>query len=378
MTRCNSQTSSQMRRATEGSRHIRRSDWICRVLALWVAGILLPPFAAAQTSPSTQSTQATQAKSAAPASQPVALFDGEPIYETQFPSNEQSQLQRMMLQVYGVKRRALQTVLDRMLVEAAAKKKGVSPDELFKAEVDSKVPDPTEEQVSAYYQSHQGQITQPYDEVKEKLRENLKTLEIQKARLAYVQGLLQQALNDGDLVVTLRPPKIDVSPDSTRLRGNPNAPVTIVEFSDFSCPYCRKAEATIYELLAKYPDKVKLGYRDFPLRQMHPQAQLAAEASRCAGEQEKYWEYHDLLFANGDKLSRDDLIADARTLKLDEQKFDACLSSGRFKPQIESDVQLGMRSGVISTPAFFVNGVFLDGAQPLEAFEKIIKESEQP
>jgi protein-disulfide isomerase len=378
MTRCNSETSPQARRAATGSRQSWRAVWIWRVLAVCVAGVLPSSFAVAQISPGSQSNQATQTKSSEPSSQPVALFDGQPIYETQFPANEQTQLQRMMLQVYGVKRRALQTVLDQTLIEAAAKKKGVTPDELFKAESDSKVPDPTEEQVSAYYQSHQGQINQPYDEVKEKLRDNLKALEIQKARLAYVQGLLQQALNDGDLVVMLRPPKVDVSPDPARLRGNPKAPITIVEFSDFSCAYCRKAEATIYELLAKYPDTVKLGYRDFPLRQMHPQAQLAAEASRCAGEQDKYWEYHDLLFANGDKLSRDDLIADARMLKLDDQKFDACLSSGRFKPQIEGDIQLGMRSGVISVPAFFVNGIFLEGAQPLEVFEKMVKEAAQP
>jgi protein-disulfide isomerase len=280
----------------------------------------------------------------------------------------------MLQQVYGVKLRALHAVLDQKLVEAEAKTKGVSVEDLMKSEVISRVADPSEDQVSAYYQTHQSQINQPFEDASDKIRQGLKDLEIQKARLLYVQDLLQQAVNDGELVVLLSPPKVEMTADPARLRGDSKAPVTIVEFSDFSCPFCQKAESTINGLLAKYQGKVKLGYRDFPLRQLHPQAQLAAEASRCAAEQGKYWEYHDLLFANLDKQGRDDLIKDARTLNLDDKQFDACLSSGRYKPQIEQDIQLGTRGGVVATPGFFVNGTFLNGAQPAAAFEKIIDE----
>jgi protein-disulfide isomerase len=366
MTLCNHKNLPQGGCARRASRRGCGAIWRRSILGGWLAAILLAPFAAAQD------------KNPSPPPQPLAVLAGQSIYDNQLPPKEQAQLRRMMQQVFGVKRRALQEVLDQKLVEAEAKKKGVSPEDLMKAEVDSKVADPSEDQVNAYYQAHQGQINQPYDDAKAKLREGLKNQDILKARQVYIQRLMQVAVNDGELVVMLRPPVIDVGPDPARLRGSPKAPVTIVEFSDFSCPFCRKSEAILSELLAKYPDKVKLGYRDFPLRQIHPQAQLAAEASRCAGDQGKYWEYHDVLFANGEKLGRDDLLADARTLKLDDQKFDACLSSGRFKPQIEQDLQLGTRLGVISTPAFFVNGVFLDGAQSLEVFEKMVKESEQP
>jgi protein-disulfide isomerase len=277
-----------------------------------------------------------------------------------------------MQQVFAVKRRALQETLYSKLVANEAKKKGVSPDDLVKSEVDSKVADPTDEDVTAYYQAHQSQINQPFDDIKEKLRQGLKDQEIQQARQLYAQGLMQQAVNDGELVVMLLPPKVEVSADPTRLRGDSKAPVTIVEFSDFSCPYCRKVESTLNELLAKYPGKVKLGYRDFPLRQLHPQAQLAAEASRCAVEQGKYWEYHDVLFANPEKQQRDDLIGYARTLKMDDKQFDACLSSGKFKPQIDQDIQMGTRLGIVATPGFFVDGIFLNGAQPAAAFEQII------
>jgi len=315
---------------------------------------------------------AAQDKNPPQTSEPLAIFAGEPIYENQLPAAEQAQLQRMLQQVYGVRRRALQTVLNKKLLEAEAKKRGGSVEDLVKSEVDSKVADPSDDEVKAHYQAHQGQINQPFDEAKEKIRKELKDQEIQKARVAYVQGLMQRSISDGGVVVLIKPPKVEVSFDPARLRGDPKAPITIVEFSDYSCPYCRQAESTVNELLVKYQGKIKFGYRDFPLRQMHPHAELAAEAARCAGEQNKYWEYHDLLFANPDKQGRDDLIAQARGLQLDDKRFDECLSSGRYKPQIEQDIQLGMHSGVLSTPEFFVNGTSLHGAQPAQAFEKII------
>jgi protein-disulfide isomerase len=303
----------------------------------------------------------------------LAVIGGEPIYPGQLPPEEQAQLQRMMQQVYSVKLRALREVLDRKLIEAEAKKKGVSVEDLLKTEVNSKVADPSDEEVSAYYQAHRQNLNnQPLDQVKEKIRQGLKDIEIQKASMVYTQGLLQRAVDEGDLIVKLRPPQVEMTVDPARLRGDAKAPVTIVEFSDFSCGYCRKAESTMTDLLARYPGKIKLGYRDFPLRQLHPQAELAAEASRCAGEQGKYWEYHDVLFAGVGKQGRDDLLADARTLKLDEKPFEACLDSGRYKPQVDQDIQLGARGGVLSTPGFFINGTFIDGAQPEATFEQVI------
>jgi protein-disulfide isomerase len=117
---------------------------------------------------------------------------------------------------------------------------------------------------------------------------------------------------------------------------------------------------------------VRLGFRDFPLRQIHPQAQPAAEAGRCAAEQGKFWEYHDLLYANQAKLDPNGLKEQARTAALDVERFDACLAGGKFRPQIESDLQSGTGAGITGTPGFFINGVPLTGAQPLSEFEKII------
>src|ERR1035437_2712582 len=190
-----------------------------------------------------------------PTSEPMAVFAGQPIDTDQLPSTEQAQLQRMMEQVYAVKLRALHAVLDRKLIEAEAKKKGVSLDDLINSEVDSKVADPTDDQVRASYEARQDLRNQSFDGVKDKVRKGLKDVAIQKARMVYIQNLMQQAMNNGELVMLLSPPKVDGTPDPARFRGDPKAPITIVEFSDFSCPFCRKAESTVAELLAKYPEK---------------------------------------------------------------------------------------------------------------------------
>jgi protein-disulfide isomerase len=334
--------------------------WLRRALLAAVASGLLSSFASAQEA------------SAPQASPTLAIIDGQPITEDQLPASDQSQLIRMMQQVYSVKMRALHAVVDQKLIAAEARRKGVTPDQLFQTEIVAKVADPTEEQIRAYYESRPEMKQQPYDSVKDKIRDGLKGVEISKARTIYVQNLMQQAMNDGEMTLILAPPSIEVSADPARLRGDPNAPVTIVEFSDFSCPFCRKAESILPEVLAKYPGQVKLGYRDFPLDALHPQAELAAEASRCAEEQGKYWEYHDLLFARPDKQTSDVLLDDARTLKLDDQKFSACLSSGRYKAQVQQDIQMGDRAGMVATPGFFINGAFVSGAQPAATFEKVI------
>ncbi len=167
--------------------------------------------------------------------------------------------------------------------------------------------------------------------------------------------------------------KVEVSVDPARLRGRANAPVIIVEFSDFQCPFCRKVQPTLRNLLAKYPGRISLGYRDFPLRGMHGQAELGAESSRCAAEQEKFWEYHDLLFQNPDKLNRNGLLDLARNLNLDEKQFDSCLSSGKYRAQVERDLQDGIRAGVLGTPGIFINGILMSGAQPQAAFESVIE-----
>jgi len=206
------------------------------------------------------------------------------------------------------------------------------------------------------------------------LRSLRQKLALNQSELHVTRQQLLKRLQDHERAPTLlQPGKVKVAYDATRLRGNPQAHVMIVEFSDFQCPFCRKVQRTLKNLLEKYQGQVSLGYRDFPLRGLHSQAELAAEASRCAAEQGKFWEYHDILFGNPDELNRTGLAGMAQSLGLNERWFEACLSSGKYTKQVEQDLQDGIRAGVEGTPGIFINGILLSGAQPEAEFERIIR-----
>ena len=154
-------------------------------------------------------------------------------------------------------------------------------------------------------------------------------------------------------------------------KGSKNSPVTLIEYSDYECPYCARAEATIKDVLDEYGSKIYFVYKDFPLP-FHNNAQKAAEASRCALEQNKYWEYHDALFKNQQSLDTNSLKTYAKSLGLDEAKFSECLDSNKYTEKVKQDMEEGQSKGVTGTPTFFVNGKMLVGAQPFDAFKEII------
>jgi protein-disulfide isomerase len=299
--------------------------------------------------------------------QPVATVDGQNIYDEDLASSVQGQLLPLRTQEYEIKRKALDSLIEEKVLEVAAKKKGLTAEQLLVQEVDSKVPDASDAEIEGYYLGLKAKS--PLADVKTQLRESLKQAKIQQARQDYLKTLRA----DSKVVVLLSAPRVEVAYDPARVRGNPKAPVMIVEFSDYQCPYCHSVEPTVKELLTKYGDKVSLSYRDFPLTQIHSQAQISAEASRCALEQGKFWEYHDQLFA-ASKLEKDDLIGYARDLKLDEKQFGSCLTSEKYKADIDKDLQDGRKAGVSGTPGFFINGVALSGAQPKDAFTRAIDE----
>ncbi len=299
---------------------------------------------------------------------PVATVDGQPIYEQDLVPELGSRLLQLRNQEYQMKSQALDELIRKKVMEAEAKKRGISTDKLYEEEVDSKVPEPTDAEISGYYLAVKSQINRPLREVNSQLQNAVKVLKVQQARQDYADALRARA----EVVVLLRPPKVEVGYDPARIKGNPKAPITIVEFSDFQCPYCKVAEATLNDLLTKYNGRVKLAFRDFPLRTMHAQAQSAAEASRCAGDQGKFWEYHDALFADQSKLNGAGLTETALKLGLDAKSFQSCLAAGKFKAQIDQDVQDGAKAGVSGTPGFFINGVFVSGAQSKAEFERII------
>jgi predicted DsbA family dithiol-disulfide isomerase len=300
--------------------------------------------------------------------EPVARIGDQTIYEEDLLPSIGGQLFQLKNQEYELKSKELEDLVNQKLLESAAKSKGLSTDAFLEQTVYRNLPPPTPSEVESYYLAQKDQINRPLSEVKSQMEQALTEARRQRARQDYLDGLRQKS----SVAILLPHPRIDVAPDPARLRGNPDAPVTIVEFSDFQCPFCRAAEPTIKEVLDKYKDKVRFSYRDFPIERIHSQAKQAAEASRCAREQGKFWEYHDLLYANQAKLDQAGLTEHARTVALDVDRFSACLVSGKFKALVDNDFQAGIRAGVSGTPAFYINGIFLSGAQPVSAFEKII------
>jgi len=167
--------------------------------------------------------------------------------------------------------------------------------------------------------------------------------------------------------------RLDISVDDDPFWGSEDAAVTIVEFSDFQCPYCGRFHAETYPRLREtYGDRIRFVYRDFPILSLHPNALISAQAANCANDQGKYWEYHDLLLTNQERSTRPDLGAFAEQLDLDMSLFDECLDSGRYEQEVNADAREGASYGVSGTPTFFINGRPLVGAQPYEVFASII------
>ncbi len=299
----------------------------------------------------------------------IAIVSGKPIYVRDLAGTTAAQLLQVHQQVYNLESHALDTLIRQKVVENEAKKQGVSVDALYKKEVDSKVPNPSRAEVRGYYLAVKAQVNQPFDKVEPQLEKVVKALEIQQARQKYADALRAKA----NVAVLLQPPIVELgSNDPARVEGNPKAPITIVEFGDFQCPFCGRVEPTLTDLLKKYKGQVKLAFRDFPLSTIHPYAEGAAEAGRCAEAQGKFWPMHDAMYADQSELTEADLVKTAGRLRMNESSFSSCLKSGKYKAAIQQDVAAGQRAGVTGTPAFFINGRFLNGAVPESQFEQII------
>ncbi len=261
-------------------------------------------------------------------------------------------------------------VAQTLLAQEAARR-GVSVAALMDEEVTSKVALVTEKEIDDYYRANKARMRGNEASARAQIRNNLQQQKLSARRGVFLASLRSQA----KIVVRLEPPaavRVDMAITGAPVRGTPDAAVTVVEFSDFECPFCKQAHGTVTKVMERYAGKVRLVYRDLPLERIHPQARGAAEAARCAQDGGKFWEYHDLLFLRSPKLAPEDLKRYAKEVGLDAQKFDACVASGAHKESVQRDMEEGARLGITGTPAFFINGRLLTGAQPVEAFARII------
>jgi protein-disulfide isomerase len=275
--------------------------------------------------------------------------------------------------LYEGRRAALDDIVAEMLIGEAAKAKGMTPEAYTEAEIGKRTKAVTDADVVAFYQANINQMQgRSLDQVAPAINRYLTDQQRATARQALVAELRKSG---PPLRVMLDAPRttVAVAPNDPAI-GGANAPVTIVEFSDFQCPFCQRAAPTLKKIRETYGDKVRVVWKDFPLTQIHPQAFKAAEAGHCAEEQGKFWEFHDRMFADQSKLQPDDLKKSAAEMGLDTAKFDACLDSSKYAERVRDGVAAGTRLGVNSTPTLYINGRLVQGAQPYENFAAVIDE----
>jgi protein-disulfide isomerase len=305
-------------------------------------------------------------------SKPLAEVDGVVITSEEVEKSLASQLNKLEEQIYNLKRQRIDALVNDKLFAKEAAKRGISGPALLDAEVTSKVRLVTEQEIENFYKANKAQVKAGEEaQAREQMRAYLQNQKLAQRRQEFVETLRSQA----NVVIYLKEPPLlraKIKIDGAPFKGGINAPVTIVEFTDFHCPFCKRVLPTLSQISAKYGDQVKLVYKDFPIDKLHPGARRGHEAARCAGEQGKFWPYHDKLFANAPKAGPDDLKAYAKEVGLDSAAFDTCVRNGKYQSAVQKDIDEGGAAGVTGTPAFFINGRLLSGAQPLESFARVI------
>jgi protein-disulfide isomerase len=313
----------------------------------------------------------------------LAAVDDMVITETQARATGAAELDALELQIlkskagfarseHQILEKALNKLIEEKLLQAEADKRGITRDELVAKEL-PQPQEPTNEEIEGFYEANKGRINKPKEDVATQISRYLKQQKENAAR----EKLLKQLEKEHHVTRYMEPLRFEVNADKLPSQGSSSAPVTLVIFSDFQCPYCRSFSTTIKKVVDQYKDKVRLVFRQYPLTNIHPQAQKAAEASLCAAAQGHFWEMHDLLFQNQANLKDEDLKSRADKLGLDAPAFNQCLDLSRSAALVMEDVRAGAKAGVEGTPAFFINGRFFSGNYPYEEITELIDEELQ-
>ena len=270
--------------------------------------------------------------------------------------------------LFEARRAALDEIVANTLMDEAAKAQGIDRPALIEKEITAKVPQVTDTDITTWFQANQARLNgAPLEQVRQPIRAYLTQERMQGIRAQYIDTLKGKT----SVKVMLDPPRQVVSTANSPSKGSATAPIEMIEFSDFQCPFCLRADPTVQQVLSTYGDRIRFVYRHYPLPN-HPFARPAAEAAACANEQGKFWPFHDRLFASPSKLSDADFKQYATDLGLNTAQFNSCVDTHKLKAQVDKDVKDGEEAGVNGTPAFFINGRMISGAQPFDVFKKLI------
>ena len=300
----------------------------------------------------------------------LAKIGGEEITEESLIGEDKVDFFDLKKREYELKMDRLNKLMVDKLVGAEAKKAGMSLDEFMTKKVtkgDIKI---STKDYDNFVKEKRIPETQINPQIKERINNYLQSQKKQEMVQAYVANLTK----NNPVEVYFNKPKMEVKVDVGNAPIWGKGDVTIVEFSDFQCPFCSRGAEAVEALKKKYGEKkIKIAFKEFPLP-MHQQARPAAEAALCVNDQgaEKFWKFHDLAFKNQEKLDNDSLSKYAKDVGADVGKFSECLKAGKFKDSVQKDMDYGEKIGVRSTPTFFINGQLVSGAVPIEQFSEII------
>ena len=303
--------------------------------------------------------------SPAAAQGPLATIGEEEITAEDRPVTAQER--KLVQQLYQVQMQSLQGAITARLLEIEAERQGIPVSELVQKAVAPRVGMPTNKEVSDFYNERKEQIGKPLKEVRAQIVKVLRDQEAQQHLSDYVSELR----SNSQIEVHLDAPRLPVDLDGARIRGPEDAPVTIVEFSDFQCPYCKRVQPVLTELAEQYGDQVRWVFKDLPLADIHPDAVRAAQVARCAGDQGKFWEYRSKLFEQ--ELFTDGTYQEiAQELKVKPAALIECADSKKHEEAVTQETAEARGLGIDGTPAILVNGVLLTGARPIEAYRAVI------
>ena len=298
----------------------------------------------------------------------VAKYDGKEISADELEKSSPDVFDSR-LKVYQAQKRAVEEFVRNRILDGLAKKANLSTEEFMKKEMEAAKKQVSAKDVDAFLKKNN---VADLSKVPEHIRDQVRGL-------LHVQKLVADATKKNEVEIYLkRPvaPKIDFKTEGQVTWGDKNAAVTIIEFSDFQCPFCARGKERLSELKKLYGKKIQVIYKQFPLP-MHPDARPAAEASLCVNDQgsDKFWKFHDIVFESQAKLSAADLKAYAKKAGADEKKFDECVAAKKFAAQVDANIEEGRKAGVDSTPSFFVNSQPIRGARDVAEFREIIDEA---
>lgn len=304
----------------------------------------------------------------------AAKIDGQEITYEKLYEGVENEIYEAKIKLYELKFNRLKAVILEHLMNKHPGKKGLSNDEFFDKFI-SKNKNPTQKEIDEFIK----QRGIPKESVNDKMKERIVNfLSMENKKKDIELWLAEQSKKHKIEVFFDKPerPSFEVKVGEAPYLGNKNAKVTIVEFSDFQCPFCKKGSDVMNQVKKKYGDKVKIVFKHFPLP-FHINAKKAAEAAMCSFEQsnDKFWKMHDRFFDDQSKLNISEIKATAKEIGLDVKKFNDCLDSGKYASHVEKDLEYGKQIGVKSTPTFFVNGKMVNGAHPIDVFDEIIKEA---